>query len=291
MEFLTVNGKRYIALGDFDHLRRGLIKDIRDKYTKGEDGQIHMTPEDVGSICAYSHIMVEMLKDDMHEICGRATSPEELRNGYDELYDSIRDEWMRGKYCIVAKDGETGERLYFRKWCDQADPEKDETPVFSTLKRDAMTWNDHYYATLTLERLRRECAFDDLRIVPLYMIYASKQAHERLLNAIFGDEDKNDVGRWVIRCDPLNEEDGIMLFSQWIRYHEDMPEPMKQVCKECGMALGDRRPMFVSNDDMAMVFVHRGMAEKTVEKIIELYPEWDGKLHVEEAQDNEQGEG
>ena len=31
MEKITLNGKRYIALGDFDHLRHNLSKDIYDK--------------------------------------------------------------------------------------------------------------------------------------------------------------------------------------------------------------------------------------------------------------------
>ena len=45
MEKITLNGKLYIGLGDFDNLRRNLIRDIYDRYERDENGEL--LPDDV----------------------------------------------------------------------------------------------------------------------------------------------------------------------------------------------------------------------------------------------------
>lgn len=189
MKIHVFDGKQYIALGDLNHLRKNLIADIREKYQPGEGGQIHMTPEDVGQIGAYSHIMVEILKDELHMASVTATDPESLRKNHDEIYNRLRQEWMDGKFVIVAKDAETGETLYYRKMCG---PDGD-TPVFTSQKRLAMAYDDHYQASNILhhlnEQLGEESGLADLCVMPMYLAYMSEDEARKLLDAIFRDDD------------------------------------------------------------------------------------------------------
>lgn len=189
MKKTTINGKWYIKLGDLDHLRRNLIRDIRDKYQPGEDGQIHMSPEDVGQIGAYSHIMVAILEEELHEAHLTATDPESLRRNHDEIYNRLRQEWMDGKFVIVAKDSETGEALYFRKMCG---PDGN-TPTFTPKKRQTIEYDDYYQATNVLhylkERLGDESGLTDLCVMPMYLAYMTEKEAKALLDAIFRDDD------------------------------------------------------------------------------------------------------
>ena len=189
MRIHNFDGKQYIALGDLNHLRRNLIADIRDKYTRGEDGQIHMTPEDVGQIGAYSHIMVTILEDELRTASVTATDPESLRRNHDEIYDRLRQEWMDGKFIIVGKDAKTGEALYFRKMCGQ----DGDTPTFTPKKRQAMEFDDHYQATNVLHCLKEqfgdESGLDELCVMPMYLAYMTEEEAKLLLDAIFRDDD------------------------------------------------------------------------------------------------------
>ena len=193
MDMITVNGKRYIALGDFDHMRRNLIKDIYDKYEKDENNQIHLTPEDMGWTGAYHHIMVEIMRDTTHAICETAKDAEDLRRRYDEMYDSIRQEYLDGKFCIVCSDPETGATMYFRKLCEHVEEGK-ETPVFTTMRRLAMDFSDHYKATNMLAYLKNETEIEDLRIMPMYIAYMSNEEAKKLLDAIFRDDERDGEG-------------------------------------------------------------------------------------------------
>lgn len=191
MDKIVLNGKRFIALGDFNELRRNLVKDIYDRYERGEDGQIHLSDLDMGRIDAYSHIMVEIMAEEMHEINTTATTPEELRAGYDKLHKDIRREWMRDKWLILSTDveveGEKSQTVYFRKFCDHFEEGK-ETPVFTNMRRLAKAFGDHYEAECVLERLKRETSDENLRLMSVDVAYMSKAQAKGLLDAIFGED-------------------------------------------------------------------------------------------------------
>lgn len=196
MTIHTFDGKQYIALGDLNHLRRNLIQDIRDKYERGEDGQIHMEPEDVGQIGAYSHLMVEILKDQLAVAREEATDSESLRKNYDRVYDRIKREFEEDKYAIVATDKTQGEIVYYAR----TDEDKDgkQTPVFTNERRKAEVFEDHFIAQCRLDWLKEHTkgmsgAIDELHIEGLWLVYMNSDAQARLLRAIFG-EDEVDEG-------------------------------------------------------------------------------------------------
>lgn len=267
MEKITLNGIRYIGLGEFDRLRRGMVQDIYAKYEKGEDGHIHLSPEDMARVDALTHLMVEIMHEELSD-CG----PD--REKRDRVYAELRSEALKRKWCIVTKDGPDDKPAYFRMWCDQA-KEDEETPVFSTLKRDAKLFSDHFAAQMTYDHIKAQCPeMEHIDIMPAS--YLSGDAEKRLLDAIFGD---NDMGEWVIFLEPMNGDEG-MWFNKWLKYRDDLPDEIKEMCEKSGMKPGESRPVFADENGGCMIFAHKGMAEKQVEKITEMYPDWKGKLHV-----------
>lgn len=180
-----INGKQYIALGEFDHLRRNLVRDIYDQYEKDDEGMIYLSDVDMGRIDAYTHIMTAINEDEIRN----ADSPQEIK----ERHERLRQEWMEDKFLICAKDTETGKTVYFRKLCGD-----DDTPTFTTVKRKALEYDNHYHATNFLSylknRLDAECGLEDLRIVPLYMAYMTEAEAKKLLDAIFRDDEDDGSG-------------------------------------------------------------------------------------------------
>lgn len=184
MRKITIDGKSYIGLGDFDHLRRNLVRDIYDRYEKDENGQIHLDDVDRGCIDAYTHIMDAIMEEEIHA----ADSPEDIKKRHEHL----RWEWMDGKFLICAKDTETGEDIYFRKMCG----EDGDTPTFTTMKRKAREYDNHYhamnYCEFLKERLDKESGITGLSVKPLYLVYMTEAEAKKLLDAIFRD-DENDA--------------------------------------------------------------------------------------------------
>lgn len=185
MKKTIINGKQYIALGEFDHLRRNLVRDIYERYEKDENGQIHLSPEDMGRVDAYAHIMTAICEEEIRA----ADSPEDIKKRHERL----RYEWMEDKFLIVGKDAEQGDTVYFRKMCG----EDGDTPAFTTMKRKAMEYDNHYHATNFLTYLKN-CIPDgsilDLRVMPLYMAYMTEQEAKKLLDAIFRDDEDDGSG-------------------------------------------------------------------------------------------------
>ena len=181
-----INGKQYIALGEFDHLRRNLVRDIYDGYEKDENGQMHLTEFDQGQISAYAHIMTAIDEDEIRA----ADRPEDIKRRHERL----RSEWMDGKYLITAKDAETGDTIYFRKMCG----EDGDTPTFTTQKRKALEYDDHYHATnfraYLNNRLDAESGIADLRVMPLYMAYMTEAEAKKLLDALFREDEDDGSG-------------------------------------------------------------------------------------------------
>ena len=180
------DGKQYIALGEFDHLRRNLVRDIYDQYEKDENGQIHLSEIDMGRIDAYTHIMSAIMEEEIHA----ADSPQDIKKRHEQL----RAEWMEDKFLICAKDSNNGETVYFRKMCG----EDGDTPTFTTQKRKAMEYDNYYHATSFLaylkDRLDYECGLADLRVMPLYLAYMTDEEAKKLLDAIFRDENDDGSG-------------------------------------------------------------------------------------------------
>lgn len=185
MKKTTINGKQYIALGEFDHLRRNLVRDIYDRYEKDENGQIHLSEVDMGRVDAYTHIMTAICEEEI----SAADSPYDIKKRHERL----RYEWMEDKFLIVGKDAETGGTIYFRKMCG----EDGDTPTFTKMKRKAMEYDNHYHATNFLPYLKNRIpdgSILDLRVMPLYMAYMTEQEAKKLLDAIFRDDEDDGSG-------------------------------------------------------------------------------------------------
>ena len=183
MEKIRINDQRYISLAEFNHLRRNLVKDIYERYDKDESGQMHLSEFDQGQVAALSHIMTVVMDEEVHE----AESPDEIK----EMHRKLDMEYALHRYIIVGKDAETGERVFFRKYCEHV--EEDElTPVFTSLSRLAKAWTNYYWATVACEGLKRSTGDETLRIEPAWMyLLPPGEAEKRLLNAIFGDDEKS----------------------------------------------------------------------------------------------------
>lgn len=184
MEKITLNGKRYIELGELNHLRSNLVKDIFERYDKDENGRIHLSEVDIAKLDAYMEIAHGVMED---EIRSAETSDEII-----QMRNDIEAEWMRDRYVIVGKDEQDGKRVYFREMCRLADGRiedgADPKPVFTTKKRLARTWSDHYKAQGMLSYLSSATGNETLEVVPLWLEYGD--ARKRLLHAIFGDDDE-----------------------------------------------------------------------------------------------------
>lgn len=272
MEKITLNGIRYVALGELERLRRNIILDIYEKYEKDENGQYHLADTDIGAVNALSHLMVQVLQEEYDEC-----APD--RDKCNEMIAGVREEAFKHRWCIAAKDG--NRTVYFRKWCDKfgrqdGKGEGEITPVFTDMRRLAKVWSDHYLATVTLESLKRETKVDGLKILPA--AYLSGEAQRRLIDAIFGTHEKPD--EWCIFLAPENGEES-MWFSEWIKYRDDMPEgEVKEACKNAGLKPGQSMPMFADAVGVCLTFADKGMAEKTAERIADVFPEFKGRLHV-----------
>lgn len=180
MEKTRINGQRYISLAEFNHIRRNLVKDIYDRYDKDENGTIHLSDIDKGRVDALTHIMTVVMDEEVHD----AESPDEIR----ELHRKLDMEYALHRYIIVGKDAETGERVFFRKYCEHVEPDE-MTPVFTSLARLAKAWTNYYWASVTCEGLKRNTGDETLRIEPAWMyLLPPGEAEKRLLDAIFGDE-------------------------------------------------------------------------------------------------------
>lgn len=282
MRIHTFNGKQYIALGDFNWLRQNLIMDIRDSYEKG----VAISPEDMGAIGAYSHIMVEILKDQLHAANEAATDAKSLREGHDKIYDRMRWEWAEDKWMICATDKTQGgsKGIYFAR-IDDEDGEK-ETPVFTDIKRKAYFFDDYYNAKCMVQYLEGltkgfEQAVCDIRIEPAWVHFTN--AADRLLDAIFGEdneaEDNNDYCIFLAP-EESDDHDAPMWFSQWIKYSDDLPQPVKNWLEQAHVEPGESAPMFSGGNANVMRFKYKGMAEKTAEKIGKMYPDLSDRLHV-----------
>ena len=180
MNKITLNDKRYIALGDFNALRYSLARDIIEKYEPDENGQRHMSEYDQGALGVLTNIMTQIMSEEIHA----AESPDEIR----KMYDDIRWEWMRDKFVIVGKDN--GENVFFRKYCACGDNDE-EQPVFTGKIRLAKTWENHWYAELAMKELQEETGLD-LKVDYLYLYAMLPADAKRLLDAIFDDEPVKD---------------------------------------------------------------------------------------------------
>ena len=186
MKKTVINGKQYIALGEFDHLRRNLVRDIYDQYEKDENGQIHLSEFDMGEVSAYAHIMTAIMEEEIHA----ADSPQDIKKRHEQL----RSEWMEGKFVICAKDTETGDEIYFRKLCGP----NDDTPTFTPKKRQAMEYDDYYQATNYAAYLRNRLEGSGIRsseVKPLYLVYMTDAEAKKLLDAIFRDDEQDGEGK------------------------------------------------------------------------------------------------
>ena len=180
MDKITLNGERFIGLADFNHLRRNLIKDVYDRYKRDENGELHLSEKDLGYIDALTHIMGEIMCEDVHD----AESPNEIK----EMHRELNTEYALHRYVIVGKDEETGERVFFRKYCEHI--EEDEfTPVFTSMSRLAKAWRDYYMATVTCEGLKHNTGDNTLRVEPAWIyLLPPGDVEKLLLKAIFCDD-------------------------------------------------------------------------------------------------------
>ena len=180
MEKITLNNKRYIALGDLQALRLNLMADVYEGYEEGEDGEFHFNDFDRGWLAALTHLMNCIMEEELED-----ATEDEVK----EIRRRLRNEWIDGKFIIVAK-GEDGE-MYYRKHCG---PEED-TPAFTNTFRFACLFSNHYNATCMLHRLESETEGLELRITPLWVRMMTASGAEKLLAAIFGPENEQQEAR------------------------------------------------------------------------------------------------
>lgn len=178
MEKITLNGKLYIGLGDFDNLRRNLIRDIYDRYERDENGKMNLSERDAGEVAAYAHIMTKVMEDELRA----CETPDEVR----ALHERLRKEWMRDKYVIVGNDN--GENVFYRKMCPVGENGED-NPVFCSQIRLAHTWSDHFVATTTAEYITDNFGVET-KVEPLYLFAMTNEDAKKLLHAIFDDKDE-----------------------------------------------------------------------------------------------------
>ena len=103
-----------------------------------------------------------------------------------------------------------------------------------------------------------------------------------MMDAVFSEE--YDGHYYCIMCEPLEVDDAPSWFAEWIKYRDDLPEGMKRWLEDAGVEPGESAPMFTSGGDHRpgpMAFKYKGMAERTAEKIADMYPDLAGKLHVQ----------
>ena len=173
MDKITLNGKRYIALGDLDHLRHNLSKNIYESYERGEDGKIHLSDTDMAKIDAYNRMMSEVMAEEI----AAAESPDDIR----KMHESIRKEWMHDKFVIVGNDN--GENVFFRKMCAVGE-DGAERPAFCSKIRLAKTYSDHYDATIYAQYLMQNWDIETM-VEPLYLFAMTNADAKKLLDAIF----------------------------------------------------------------------------------------------------------
>ena len=178
MDKITVNGKLYIGLGDFDHLRHNLCKDIYESYERGEDGKIHLSDTDMAKIDAYNRIMTEIMYEEIHA----AESPDDIR----KLHERLRKEWRRDKFVIVGNDD--GENVFFRKMCARGENGED-MPTFTGKIRLAKAWGDHYDATVYALYLEQTYNLE-VKVEPLYLFDMTNEEAKKLLDALFKKDDE-----------------------------------------------------------------------------------------------------
>ena len=89
----------------------------------------------------------------------------------------------------------------------------------------------------------------------------------------------------MLEEDVENDRPSPMWFGEWLKHRPDQPQHITEWLESAGVKLGESAPMFCPADKGCMLFAHKGMAEKTAERIAKEYPEFDGKLHVMEYEE------
>lgn len=109
---------------------------------------------------------------------------------------------------------------------------------------------------------------------------AGYMALNHLQAVIFHDEAQESLRRSYHMIALDDDEKGRMYFSHWIKMKEDTPPDMKTIMRHNGMKIGDSMPVFSDDSDDGMLFKHKEMAEKTIEKIEKDYDEFKGHMHA-----------
>lgn len=304
MDKITINGKRYISLGDFYWLRHNMILDIYDQYEKDENGEYHLSAEDETRIRAYVQIMYEILSPELDRYAGE----EAQKTYYQKALRELRREWLNGNYIIEGKDD--GKAIYYRKMCPYAPKPEDSasetehdydegTPVFTSIRRLAEGWSDHYRASCFCDYLKSRTGMDSLKVVPAWMAFSDGAAEKRLLKAIFGDDyqqdgsgagqtfspDADDTSkRWCVFLESKNDEPA-MWFSQWMEYIPGMElppsGPLQELFDKLRMKPGDRKPVFIdAYAGDVRLYDSKEDAATAIAELAECEPDLADRLHV-----------
>lgn len=188
MDKLTVNGKRYIGLGDLDEVCRRLRQELIQRTTDDEGNRRELTDEEKAFKYGINQVMMRVMEDELED----CETEDEAR----KVWQSLRDEWMLDRWCLTCRD-DTGERLFFRKYCYHVTPEGEAvedgdeldegTPVFTNRLWLMMTFTDYHKAASTCKVLAKRTGIEDLEVDPVFFYFAEGSAKERLLKAIFGE--------------------------------------------------------------------------------------------------------
>lgn len=171
-DIISLNDIQYVRLGD-------VVKTLRYLTTKSHENDDKETHD------AYAKALLDVANTllETELTVEEVNTPEKQKKFMIEL----SCEYYLNRYLVSMKDANTGERIYFRKFCG----EDGDTPAFTNDTFLAKTFTDHYLATSLVDHLAQ---FYNLKCRVTRAALADpigSKAAERLYKAIFG-EDEND---------------------------------------------------------------------------------------------------
>lgn len=208
MKIIECDNRKYIRLGDLDHLIRVLRRSIFDKYDRNdkgefvqEDGTKGITHDDGVVIGTLSLVMGKVMENLVHA----CETPEEIR----ELHKRIETEFYCDKYVVTTtrkdEDG-SKELIFFERYCTEriekklrADGKTEEEiedalledcgdPVFCNRPIDANYFEDHEFADSTATFLRKRFKIK-ANVEPAW--YFDPNAKERLEKWLSENEEED----------------------------------------------------------------------------------------------------
>ncbi len=173
LEEITVNGKVYVN-------KKQLLQLIRDEkhrhWEATETGYLHKKEKQrLAAVGSLNHLAVLINKP---------------------FFEALHEDMF--KYIVASGDGEKGQLLYFRGWCQHVPGEEgNPTPVFSEDPHDAVRFEDRNGALELIRQIREEHPGIDLN--PVQAGWTRQRYGLRMIHAMFGWDRVEDPDTMVDR--------------------------------------------------------------------------------------------